>query len=317
MLYFFHNYELPAIEHQIHGRRDEEAYLDEAVQMIVEGIELVAGQNTQNEPDNPETNENQVNQNPTNQNAHANGETGAVAVDGTHVREVSTNDNGNRVFVFSGEGPFIQMVRDFIRQVHLTVNVTGNPNPDPDPVQAEAEPNNEQVSAVSNESEPAQNASDIEFDYSATQIRPELDVLVQTFPNELEHSTNTENESLNALLERDFDEEQIDLTTVELHADNVYKQVQSMPQNYPRQIAENITVNEYVKENQAEDDMGVSNTLSAVVDSCHTNKKLRISSDEKSCLTEDEQRLSFLSVDNEKQSTPPSESKSVEENSKT
>lgn len=41
MLYFFHNYELPSIEHQLHGRRDEEAYLDEAVQMIVEGILLV------------------------------------------------------------------------------------------------------------------------------------------------------------------------------------------------------------------------------------------------------------------------------------
>ena len=48
MLYFFHNYELPSIEDQMHGRRDEEAYLDEAVQMIVEGIEMVAGQNHQN-----------------------------------------------------------------------------------------------------------------------------------------------------------------------------------------------------------------------------------------------------------------------------
>ena len=63
MLYFFHNYELPSIEHQMHGRRDEEAYLDEAVQMIVEGIELVAGQNHNNvelqqnlDPTTPENN---------------------------------------------------------------------------------------------------------------------------------------------------------------------------------------------------------------------------------------------------------------------
>lgn len=72
MLYFLHNYELPAIENEANnGRRDEDAYLDEAVQIIVEGIEMVAGQqnnvNQQPEPvpdvaENGENNANEENQ---------------------------------------------------------------------------------------------------------------------------------------------------------------------------------------------------------------------------------------------------------------
>lgn len=68
MLYFLHNYELPAIENgNNNDRRDEDAYLDEAVQMIVEGIEMVAGQQNNlnqhevpNEIQNSETDGNQV-----------------------------------------------------------------------------------------------------------------------------------------------------------------------------------------------------------------------------------------------------------------
>lgn len=220
MMYFFHNYELPAIENQMHGRRDEEAYLDEAVQMIVEGIEMVAGQN-QNHADNQETTQNV----PAGENTVGNATAQEASGNETHVREVSTTDNGNRVFVFSGEGPFIQMVRDFIRQVHHRVNVAGTPeqieipedvnNPEEEYRNGLTEEVSEtygnegnQFSAV----EELQSESDTDFRYSVNQIRPELDIdiLPDTHDNEVEAPSC--------------------LAAAEKHANNVYHQVQSMPE---------------------------------------------------------------------------------------
>ena len=128
MLYFFHNYELPAIEQQINGRRDNDAYLDEAVQMIVEGIEMVAGQQQQREgqnngrdndapPANNAAGENTVQQG---------GENGGGDQPATQFQEIPTNDQRNRVFVFAGEGPVIQLVRDFVRSIQERLNATAN-----------------------------------------------------------------------------------------------------------------------------------------------------------------------------------------------
>lgn len=134
MLYFFHNYELRAIEQQIHNDRDEEAYLDEAVQMIVEGIEMVAGQQQNNnengeEPAGQQQDEQQQQQQDAEHQHHQqqqqpedrqNNDPGNVPRG--MVRGIATADNGNRVFLFAGEGPFLQMIREFVRQVHRRLN---------------------------------------------------------------------------------------------------------------------------------------------------------------------------------------------------
>jgi len=105
MLYFFHNYELPAIEsHLTNERRDEETYLDEAVQIIVEGIEMVAGQ-----PPSP---------NPTMLNDNH----GAENLDDNEA--VNPGEEGPaRIFVFAVDRPIIQMFREFIRQFRERLNL--------------------------------------------------------------------------------------------------------------------------------------------------------------------------------------------------
>ena len=93
MLYFFHNYELPAIEHHLH--RNEETYLDEAVQILVEGIEeFVAGQQDQQEQE----------ENPTNDNQND-----------------TTNRERGRIFIFAVDRSIIRTMREFIRHFRQRV----------------------------------------------------------------------------------------------------------------------------------------------------------------------------------------------------
>ncbi|XP_066932012.1 membralin-like [Clytia hemisphaerica] len=244
MLYFFHNYELPSIEDQMHGRRDEEAYLDEAVQMIVEGIEMVAGQNHQDNAENQPNNAEGGAQGETNNGTGANGGTGnspqgVVTEDGQRVREISTNENGNRVFVFSGEGQFVQMVRDFIHQVHERVNVgvTGNTE-QPETLNnategAESSENTGTASVSVPENPRVEN--DNEFHYGPTQIRPELDVRVRSV---------ADGDDFSAFVETVSSATQVDSrgtasedgsvrqhTTPEIHAEQIYQQVQSLQHN--------------------------------------------------------------------------------------
>ena len=93
MLYFFHNYELPAIEHHLH--RNEDTYLDEAVQILVEGIdEFVAGQQDQQEQG----------ENPTNDNQND-----------------TTNRERGRIFIFAVDRSIIRTMREFIRHFRQRV----------------------------------------------------------------------------------------------------------------------------------------------------------------------------------------------------
>ncbi|XP_057300168.1 membralin-like [Hydractinia symbiolongicarpus] len=141
MLYFFHNYELPAIENNPHNaRRDEEAYLDEAVQMIVEGIEMVSGQ--QHAPTAPE----QPNQPPENADQPQDQPEGS-----TRVREIS--NGANRIFIFAADRPFIQMVRDFIHHIQDRMNAerTETPPVEEGEINPDRSVENQAATAVANE----------------------------------------------------------------------------------------------------------------------------------------------------------------------
>nr|XP_047123601.1 membralin isoform X2 [Hydra vulgaris] len=100
MLFFFHHYELPMIEESQDNNGELESYLEEAVQMIVDGIETVIGDTIT--PENPPHVE--MNTNP--------GEVNSLG-------EVVSNANrSTRVYIYAAERPFVNVVRDFIRHFH-------------------------------------------------------------------------------------------------------------------------------------------------------------------------------------------------------
>jgi len=136
MLYFLHNYELPAIENEANnGRRDEDAYLDEAVQIIVEGIEMVAGQqnnvNHQHQPNgqppaapaaaaapnrDPAAAEDEE---PSGGDvAEAGGEGGGAAVEQPPLHYIV-----HRVILFATDTSFLQTLREFLRLLLQRVNL--------------------------------------------------------------------------------------------------------------------------------------------------------------------------------------------------
>ena len=136
MLYFLHNYELPAIENEANnGRRDEEAYLDEAVQIIVEGIEMVAGQQHNNinqqqaaaqlpNPDAANINiANAGNNNNDNVNDADGGGDNAGVSNNLQQPPPPLNYIVHRVILFATDTSFLQTFREFIRILLQRVNV--------------------------------------------------------------------------------------------------------------------------------------------------------------------------------------------------
>ena len=296
MLYFFHNYELPSIEHQLHGRQDEEAYLDEAVQMIVEGnlicflrsagglkvwrlwegvilngcfcnlpssvkykvffmatwfsnliilfssgIELVAGQNHNNEEQNNADPDHQADDN----QQTANSGDPTITEDGTRVQEIRRpggEDNGNRVFVFSGEGHLMQMARDLITQIGNRVtnrnavavsdvinapevvgDQTGEGSVSSQSLQTSPNTDSEISPATTTSNTALAASTDIDSNCEDQQSRPELDDLGV---RPCSHHVND-----SVVREKTGDQDNVvsALTNAEIHAENVYHQIQSLP----------------------------------------------------------------------------------------
>jgi len=139
MLYFFHHYELPMIEGRVRRGEDDEDVLDEAVQLIVEGFEVVAGQRVPvgrrqvRSPLNPDDGNQLFNANndvpdvqnttpasnvappapPTDTSPQTNDEPG----NGYHAtRTFSFAPPPERVFAFGPERPIMAMIRTFINR---------------------------------------------------------------------------------------------------------------------------------------------------------------------------------------------------------
>ena len=141
MLYFLHNYELPAIENgSDNGRRDEDAYLDEAVQMIVEGIEMVAGQ--QNNLHHGENAEGEVENSP-NDSVHTPTTNEVNEEEAAGEAHEPLDYMVHRVILFAADTSLLQIFREFIRIILGHINRDGR-NSDV----VEHLPNNEQTLSV-------------------------------------------------------------------------------------------------------------------------------------------------------------------------
>ena len=93
------------IEESRENNGELESYLEEAVQMIVDGIETVVGDTNTSESQLPQVIDN--------------------TAEASSIREVVSETNrSTRVFIFAAERPFVSVVRDFIRHFHRS---TGGP----------------------------------------------------------------------------------------------------------------------------------------------------------------------------------------------
>ena len=151
---------------------------------------------------------------------------------GTRVQEIMTTDDGqgnrNRVFVFSGEGHLMQMARDLVNHVTNSAHNVGDIIPANDV-------NNQQTEAGNAPTAPtAATTNDV---LSSSSADPSANTTNVDDSNLDPHSVNdTQQQQLQHHIE--FVNENIDETTVidrtvltnaEIHAENVYHQIQSLP----------------------------------------------------------------------------------------